>query len=260
MLFDSLQNFRTDREKIRAMQNQIYVDVLRKTKHIDRPNFSTIHPVDLERIFDLYDEQFFDGGCRDTLRTNKTPISFRLSSRMTRAGGKTTRHELVSGQRRVATSFEIAISTTLLFETFRPQQPNARVAGLECKNRLQAMMRIVEHEMVHLIEMLLWWDSNCMGPRFRKISNRFFEHRESNHQLITPDERAKRDFGIGAGDEVSFRYEGRRYRGVVNRITRRATVLVEHPKGTKYNDGKYYQKFYIPISKLTPIRPAKRRA
>ena len=52
------------------------------------------------------------------------------------------------------------------------------------------------------------------------------------------------------GDRVTFLFEGVRHVGVVNRITRRATVLVESPAGTAYSDGKRYVKFYIPLPML----------
>ena len=43
----------------------------------------------------------------------------------------------------------------------------------------------------------------------------------------------------------------RRYSvGVVNRITRRATVLVEDQHGLPYSDGKRYKKFYVPFGSL----------
>ena len=40
---------------------------------------------------------------------------------------------------------------------------------------------------------------------------------------------------------------------LVNRITRRATILVEHPKGQSYSDGKRYLKFYIPLPLLRRV-------
>jgi len=36
----------------------------------------------------------------------------------------------------------------------------------------------------------------------------------------------------------------------VNRITKRATVLVEDERGMRYSDGKRYAKFYVPVASL----------
>ena len=107
--------------------------------------------------------------------------------------------------------------------------------------------------MTHLIEMLIWVDSSCSAPRFQSIANRFFGHTDHRHQLITPREQAFSKFGIKAGDRVSFRIDGQPHTGVVNRITKRATVLVEDSSGVRYSDGKHYAKFYVPVGMLEPV-------
>jgi hypothetical protein len=70
--------------------------------------------------------------------------------------------------------------------------------------------------------------------------------------MITRRERAAVS-GIRPGARVKFDYEGRPMQGVVNRVTKRATVLVEDPGGIRYSDGKRYAKYYIPISWLELI-------
>jgi hypothetical protein len=47
-------------------------------------------------------------------------------------------------------------------------------------------------------------------------------------------------------------FEGRRLTGRVNRITKRATVLVEDSEGQKYSDGLRYKTYYVPIADLCP--------
>jgi hypothetical protein len=41
--------------------------------------------------------------------------------------------------------------------------------------------------------------------------------------------------------------------GMVNRITRRATILVEDSRGKRFSDGRHYVKYYVPIQQLRPI-------
>ena len=108
----------------------------------------------------------------------------------------------------------------------------------------------MEHELVHLIELLLWGKSSCARPRFHSISLRFFGHTENRHKLITPKERAIVKYGIKPGMAVRFRFDGVEHRGVVNRINKRATVLIEDRKGQQYSDGKHYTKFYVPVQLL----------
>ena len=124
------------------------------------------------------------------------------------------------------------------------------VTGIRCSSRLDALQRIFEHEMIHLAEMLVWEDSSCAGARFKGIARRWFGHTESTHRLPTALDIARRTLGIRTGSRVHFVHEGVTYCGVVNRISRRATVLVEHPQGTLYDDGRRYRKFYVPLQCL----------
>jgi hypothetical protein len=198
----------------------------------------------------LYDELFFQsqliGGAR------KEGIRFGWSSRMTKNAGKTVTHYSTggkSGNRR----FEIILSSTLLFQTFDDVKRPVEVTGLVCHNRLEAMQRIVEHELVHLAEMLIWNTSSCSRRRFHGVATRFFGHQEHKHDLITQMERAAAKFRLQPGSRVQFRFEGKLLIGTLNRITRRATVLVQDARGEQFTDGKKYRRYYVPLESLTPV-------
>ncbi|MFV1966124.1 MAG: hypothetical protein ACC628_11915 [Pirellulaceae bacterium] len=237
---------------IQQRTQRIHAQVLRNSVHADGENFTAIHPADLERMFDLYDRSFFERGCRRLL--GEAPLTFRLSKRMTSVAGSTTRTQKKNRRKGVTKArYEITISTTLLFQTFREQTRPIVVNGIRCRNRMDALQRVMEHELVHLLEMLIWTYSRCSAKRFQSIAYRFFGHTDYTHQLITPCERAMSKYGIRSGDRVSFRFDGRHLVGIVNRITRRATVLVEDAKGECYSDGKKYQKFYVPLTLLKAV-------
>jgi hypothetical protein len=68
--------------------------------------------------------------------------------------------------------------------------------------------------------------------------------------LITPREKAFVKFGIQPGMVVRFRFDGIDHVGVVNRVNKRTTVLVEDGRGEQYSNGKRYAKFYIPVQML----------
>lgn len=234
----------------RLRNNQAIVDnVLMTSPHLTDANFESIHPDDILLLFELYDEYYFEGSLQRTVHPQ--PISFRLSRRMTRAGGKTTRWSDRSGRK--PNRYEIAVSTTLLFQSFQDPERKVTVTGLECDHRLDGLMRIMEHEVVHLIEMLLWDGSSCAQHRFQTIASGLFGHRDHRHDLITPGEVAVTQYGIRPGVRVRFDHEGHRLEGVVNRITKRATVLVVHPNGDRYSDGQRYVKFYVPVSQLESL-------
>jgi hypothetical protein len=224
-------------------------------KTIDRsrvmkgPNFSITSSGDLQNMAEMYDEHFFGGNC---LRLAKHfGIQFRWSNRMTSNGGKTVRTvHRNKGLERI--SYEIVLSAPLLFQTFSDLQRPIRVTGILCSNRLQAMQRIMEHELIHLVEMLVWETSCCASPRFQGIAARLFGHTEHKHDLVTQQERADQKFNVRVGTRVRFHHEGQLRVGTVNRITRRATVLVPDVTGQLYDDGHRYRKFYVPLSHLSP--------
>jgi len=233
--------------------SEIAETVLSKSKVMRNDNFQSTTGADLQRMAELYDQKFFDGHCLPLARSHG--IEFRWSKRMTSNGGKTVRY--VQPNRRdntQSTRYEIVLSATLLFQTFGDLDRPVRVTGLLCKNRLQAMQRILEHEMIHLVEMLVWEDSCCAAARFQTIARRLFGHTEHKHNLITQQERASEKFNVRVGSHVQFSLDGKRYLGTVNRITRRATILVVDPLGQLYGDGKRYRKFYVPLSHLELVR------
>lgn len=226
----------------------IYAAVLEQSKYIGgRPNFARIGTGDLRLLFGLYDDGFFSGLLAKTINASPdTSLTFRLARTMTSAGGKTFKRAMLGiGNRR--TQFEIAVSTHLLFSNFRAEDDRVLVNGIECRDRLQALQRIFEHELVHLVELTLEGRSSCKAAPFRDFAHRFFGHGDVTHRLIPTKIMAARDLGLRVGDRVEFAFEGRRFEGVLNRITKRATVLVEHEGGRRYSDGKRYHKFYVPL-------------
>jgi hypothetical protein len=234
---------------IAEKNRHIAATILVESPHLREPDFRAISPSDLRRLFELYDQLYFHEYCRSCL--DGSTLRFRISRRMTRVGGTTTRVRPRSGP--AAASFEITVASTLLFETFSEVQRTIFVTGLECRNRLEALQRIMEHELIHLVELLIWDDSRCSDARYQSIAARFFGHTDYRHQLVTPRERASATLGIRPGSRVRFRLDGQELVGQINRITKRATVLVESAEGRLYSDGRRYVTWYVPIDLLEPV-------
>lgn len=125
-------------------------------------------------------------------------------------------------------------------------------AGL-CATTGSTRQRIMEHEIIHLVELLQCGASSCNQPRFKALIQANFGHNEVRHELITPAEDAAVRHQVVVGSIVDFEFEGKQLRGRVNRINQRATVLVEDSHGQLYSDGRRYAKFYVPINQLSPI-------
>jgi hypothetical protein len=239
--------------EVAARVRAVYEAILRNSSRITTGNFSCVAPADLALLFDLYDEKFFASGVRQLVAHSGAPLNFSLSSRLTRSAGLTKRYAPRSrrgGPPAPVNRYEIVLSTTLLFQTFKDVERTIRVNGVVCNDRLEAAQRVFEHELLHLIEMLIWSRSSCDGENFKTLAWNYFAHSETRHDLVTQQERARAKFDVRVGDRVTFTFEGVRHVGVVNRITRRATILVENDTGAPYSDGKRYLKFYIPLAML----------
>ena len=151
--------------------------VLETAPCVREAQFTRIGPRDLAVVFSGYDSHFFGGSLRVVLGAR--PLAFRLSTRASRRGGSlriSPARETPAGFR--PESFELSVSATPLFESFREAGRPVTVGGHACTDRLDALQRIVEHEAVHLAEQLRWRETNCSGERFQAIARRVFGHVE----------------------------------------------------------------------------------
>ena len=231
--------------KIKEITKKIYRVILKESQNLGQGNFNQIGTVDLIRLFELYDQYFFNGffynNCKDKL-------SFRLSSRMTKTAGKVTHH-------RQKNSYTISLSTFLLFQTFDDVQMTIRVNGIVCYDRLEAAMRILEHEIIHLLELVVQGSSSCSNNKFRHKAMNIFGHTETTHRLITQEVRALAKYKLKIGDEVLFQFKEESHRGIIYRIKKRATVMVKNSNGDfRDSQGNRYTKYYIPLQFLKPVK------
>lgn len=239
-----------ERSEIDTHQREIHAQMLTLSRTITHPNFTRIGRDDLMRMIRMYDDRFFGGKILPVAMAEG--LTFGISSRMTSVAGKLVTH-YPTGRRTGVRKFELVLSSTLLFQTFEDVDRPVEVTGRTCRDRLEAMQRVAEHEFVHLIEMLIWNDGNCSEARFQSIAHRYFAHTDYRHQLITQRERAAIKFDIRVGDRVKFLHDGKTLVGRVNRITRRATILVDDPKGEPFSDGGRYARFYVPLERLKKV-------
>lgn len=86
------------------------------------------------------------------------------------------------------------------------------------------------------------------------MSYRLFYHTDNRHNLITQNELGYEKYGLKSGSIVSFEYNYKKYFGRINRITKRASILVEDDEeGRLHSDGKRYLTFYVPLHCLEKV-------
>ena len=197
MVKEGLADLRFAHQEIEQKTGGIYRQILAESANLDRGNFQRIGAGDFRRLFELYDRHFFEGFFRDNYREK---VSFRLSRRMTRSGGKTACLKRTG-------AYEISLSTALIFQTFQEVAREVTVCGIPCRDRLEATMRILEHEIVHLLELIVFGASSCSSARFKRLSHNMFGHIDVTHRLVTQTELARKKFNLRGGDAVAFQHD-----------------------------------------------------
>lgn len=243
-----------DPEQIRDRRAAVRARVLQSSKTITAPQFTALSTADLTLLFQAYDRLFFKQTISKALvGAEGGPLTLRVSRRLTRTAGLTTHSKRARGPHRH--TFEICISSTLMFQTFTEGAAGRaiEVCGVPCVDRLDALQRVFEHELLHLVELLATGQTQCSQPPFLALARVIFGHKTNRHTLVTPVESAQVRQGIQIGALVSFMSEGAPMIGTVVRITRRATVLVPHEGGDHLLEGIRCQKYYVPLEALTLI-------
>ena len=244
-------------EQIAILRQSVREHTLRQSPYVRQPNFIKLSDADVLLLFRLYDQLFFNSELHAlVVEKTDTPLRLLVSTAMTSAGGKTTRYRRRSMIGTVTTSYQIAIAGRLLFNSFTSRTSIGRpvhVSGHACSDRLDAMMRIMEHELIHLLELLTFGSSSCSKTRFMTLAQRLFGHAHATHGLVTTREHAATVHQLHTGQQVQFSHHGKLYHGFINRIAVRATVLVADARGQRYTNGQSYLKFYLPLSRLKAL-------
>lgn len=233
-----------------AAQRRVYDAMVAKFR--GRADFSDLTKTHVSNAFALIDRELLGGQLAPLLKQEQRRICFRVAPRMTsRAGQLLTQHDKPR-------EHELAISSTLLMQTFSGAGDSERevvVNGCRCTNRTEALLRVVEHEMIHLLFLCEGMPSHCRtqphhGPAFCSAAKKLFGHKDYRHDLVTPREVAAAG-GLEAGCTVRFTMYGETLTGKVNRVTKRATVLVKcaagHRDARQFSDGEHYRKFFVPV-------------
>lgn len=192
-------------------------------------------------LIKLYDIYFLDNYINNNLE-RKVKVS--LSNRMTSSAGKT-----IFKRCGEVLSCEIRVSIYLL-SLIDKKKNSVKICGIETSDVLEALMLILEHELCHIIEFLLYGNSNCKAKRFKIMAWKFFRHIKSYHEILSYNKKTSncKSLNIKKGDTIRFIHKKIEYIGIVVNINKRYTVMVESINGI-YEDkyGVKYNKWYVPI-------------
>lgn len=239
-----------DEKVIVQKRKQIFEEFLELSENVEDGNFKTISTYDLKLLFELYDKMFFYSDFRDRYEGS---LRFSFSKRMTRSAGLTLCPQNISTLQPKDVIIEFRFGVDFFFN-YDLSHKEKFVSGVKTHNALEALQLVLEHEICHAIEFILYHRSSCKGKRFKTIAKNLFNHSSSYHALPTNQEIAKEKLGLSIGKRVSFQFEDQCFEGFINGINKRATVMVKNKEGDYIDrQGNRYAKYYVPLNHLTLI-------
>jgi hypothetical protein len=223
-----------------------YLRCLREGANLNGNDVFVFTDEQLHNLVINYDRQFFAGALRKAVASGTLRVGF--SNRLRRTAGKTRR---LSKTRNAVQAYEISINKQLLMDQSPTQARPAKVGGLLCADADEVLMRILEHEMVHLAEYIAWGVSDCDAFQFQSIVMRFFGHTTKSHELLGSSTRTILAADYRVGQYVTFSLAGAAVEGKIVAITE--NLIIEVPtRGAQRSEHTVYR-YSVPPALVTPI-------
>lgn len=219
--------------------------LMQKSKNIKNDTITALSITDLDLLFQLYDDIFFENWFRQNY---KGKLKFSVSRQMTKSAGLTRCPKNIDSIRPEELVIEVKIGIDFLFH-YGSLEGSRMVGGIDSDSSLQALQLVFEHELCHVIEFIHFGRSSCKRERFKTMAGNLFGHTESYHKLPTPRQIASNKLGINIGDTVAFTFEGKSYKGILYNINKRAIVMVRDKNGKMVDkQDRRYTKYYVPLN------------
>lgn len=240
-------DIKLNKNDIEEKRRKISMLLMQKSNNIKGGTINAISVADLENLFQLYDEVFFENWFGQNYQGR---LKFSISRQMTKSAGLTRCPRNINSIKSEELVIEIKIGIDF-FLHYGLIEGSKTVGGIDTRNSLEALQLVFEHELCHVIEFMHFGRSSCKGKRFRALAGNLFGHTESCHKLPTNRQIVNDKLGISIGDTVTFNYEGKSYKGILYNISKRATVMVRDNNGLMIDRKKRrYSKYYVPLSLL----------
>ncbi len=207
-------------------------------------NFKRFHISKIQEIVEYYDSICFN----NEILSNSIVTIQSATKRMTRCAGNIRGRYL--GDSNYKYDFTIQFSP-VVFQNAFSRFTSHIVNGIETFSRLEALLLVLEHELIHALEHLRYGKTGH-GKNFKRLAKKYFNHTGVYHALPTKgsieyEERMMRDRlvanaskkSIEKGDKVYFYHKRTKVTGQVTNIRKRATVTT-----------KEYSTYYVPLSRL----------
>lgn len=164
-----------------------------------KSNFTKLKEENVRTLYKLYDKVFFDGQIARKLKEVGSPLDFEVttSTVATTAGRCGRKKNTRTQQCNYIFSFPNGLYQKIFTNEAARKKP-LDLAGWTCKDRLECLMIVFEHELIHLLMMVWGYDAkersgpkkniySSHGKLFRCMLTYYFGHTEYKHTLLNND-------------------------------------------------------------------------
>lgn len=159
------------KRNIQKLRSQIY-----KKYHKFKDSVTNMEGDDLAAIFKDYDADFFNNKISEKINDNGYTLGFKTNG---------TRTFTTEG---ICAFDKCDYTITIPVDIFKTVNGATNVAGHICYDQLECLLRVIEHELVHLIIFIFCKDTfvtDQHGPLFQNLINQIFGHTDIHHYIIT---------------------------------------------------------------------------
>jgi hypothetical protein len=133
----------------------------------------------MKKIYDYYDTHFFDGLLERQIKSRgHGGINFEVSNKATSIGG--------SVRLRKEEPIRLMLARSVIEDVTKDKVDALKVNGLPIINRVDAIMRVMEHELVHVALLTSENKAHILehhGPLFKAMVKGLFGHTGTKHEL-----------------------------------------------------------------------------
>jgi hypothetical protein len=159
-------------EQIREIRNKIYNEF-----YIFKDNVINMVEKDIENLFYKYDDLCFQGEIFKYMKAEGYTIKFKIEGEHTFT---------TEGICSIKTCHYVITIPIHHFKNVKKGEITI-VAGHSCKDQLDCLLRVIEHELVHLIIFIFCRDgyiTDQHGPLFMNTANDLFKHTDHRHYIF----------------------------------------------------------------------------
>ena len=188
----------------------------------ENPNFQS-PPDILMNLFDSYDSSFFQKALKQIMITKNITLNIEYSEKMTKTGGHCEKNGCI---------YTIRISAPVIMNTFRNGERAHPANGSQCYDRLECLMNIFEHELIHFVIGITHGHVKkdpiygSHGLFFQQLAMAYFGHTEFTHSLNSGLEVDGKREDFQVGNYVTYKSKtGALVTSVITQINRKTAGL-----------------------------------